>query len=249
MEASVRTSPLTADVRRTCIPILFAMTEHTDISDTAVLSPGDRIRFVQKHAGMPSINALARSLDLKRSENLYQILKGNNGISKDLACRIAKCFPWFSITWLTTGIGEPFREPELSRTVSPSTQQLPLYTALDFLPDGTLRETDNMLTIETALCPSAELVTICRDDAMEPRLLPGAYLFLAPCTIEAVVFGRFYLIVTESYRLCRIIRRSDEKEHMRLVSLRPERYDDILLPQKDIRALYRICGSFQQMEG
>lgn len=249
MEASVRTSPLTADVRRTCNPILFAMTEHPDISDTAVLSPGDRIRFVQKHAGMPSINALARSLDLKRSENLYQILKGNNGISKDLACRIAKCFPWFSITWLTTGIGEPFREPELSRTVSPSTQQLPLYAALDFLPDGTLRETDNMLTIDTALCPSAELVTICRDNAMEPRLLPGAYLFLAPCTIEAVVFGRFYLIVTESYRLCRIIRRSDEKEHMRLVSLRPERYDDILLPQKDIRALYRICGSFQQMEG
>ena len=57
------------------------MTEHPDISDTAVLSPGDRIRFVQKHAGMPSINALARSLDLKRSENLYHILKGNNGIS------------------------------------------------------------------------------------------------------------------------------------------------------------------------
>ena len=103
MEASVRTSPLTADVRKTCIPILFAMTEHPDISDMAVLSPGDRIRFVQKHAGMPSINALARSLDLKRSENLYQILKGNTGISKDLACRIAKCFPWFSITWLMTG--------------------------------------------------------------------------------------------------------------------------------------------------
>ena len=123
------------------------MTEHPDISDTAVLSPGDRIRFVQKHAGMPSINALARSLDLKRSENLYQILKGNNGISKDLACRITKCFPRFSIIWLTTGQGEPLIHVPLPSGF----KELPLHTALNFENDGSLSEPDQVLLFPDTL--------------------------------------------------------------------------------------------------
>lgn len=241
MEASVRTSPLTADVRKTCIPILFAMTEHPDISDMAVLSPGDRIRFVQKHAGMPSINALARSLDLKRSENLYQILKGNNGISKDLACRIAKCFPWFSITWLMTGQGEP-----LMRIPLPSGfKELPLYTALNFENDGSLSEPDHVLLFPDTFCPSAEMITISHSDAMIPLFLPGDWMFLARSQIDALVFGQVYIVIAGPIRLCRIVRKGETAASVRLVSLKPEKYGELIIPRADIDEVFRLCGTFR----
>ena len=120
---------------------------------------------------------------------------------------------------------------------------------LDLLPDGTLRETERILTFPSDFCPSAELVTVCHDDAIEPRAMPGDYLFLAPSTVETVVFGRLYLVITASFRLCRIIRKSENEGRLRLVSLKPERYDDIVLSKERIRALYRICGTFQYWDG
>ena len=43
-----------------------------------------RLERVIKWTGL-SINSFALTIGLKRSENLYQIKKGNNGISRDLA--------------------------------------------------------------------------------------------------------------------------------------------------------------------
>lgn len=212
------------------------------------VSPIERLAVVLRHSKETSLHSLARVLRLKRSETLYQIKKGNNKISISLAKRITEIYPQISAGWLLTGIGEPFCEP-LSQTVPPYVKKLPLHTTLDLLPDGTLSETDIMLTFSSVLCPSAELVTICRDDAMEPRVMPGDYLFLAPVPVESVVFGCSYLIITASYRICRMIRKSDEKDRLRLVSFCPERYDEIIVFRRDICALYRICGTFQYWDG
>ena len=51
-------------------------------------------------------NAFARHLGLPRGENLYQIKRGNNGISYDLARRIHAQYPNYSLSWLLTGEGE-----------------------------------------------------------------------------------------------------------------------------------------------
>ena len=217
------------------------MTEHPDISDTAVLSPGDRIRFVQKHAGMPSINALARSLDLKRSENLYQILKGNNGISKDLACRITKCFPRFSIIWLTTGQGEPLIHVPLPSGF----KELPLHTALNFENDGSLSEPDQVLLFPDTFCPSAEMITICHGDAMIPRLMPGDWMFLARAQVDSLVFGQVYIVIAGPIRLCRIVRKGETTASVRLVSLKPEKYDELIILRTDIGEVFRLCGTFR----
>ena len=50
-----------------------------------------------------SVNAFARRIGLPRGENLYQIRRGNNGISRDLALRIHACFPQYGIGWIITG--------------------------------------------------------------------------------------------------------------------------------------------------
>ncbi len=50
-----------------------------------------------------SINAFAAEIGLKRPENLYQIKRGNNGISVDLARKVCVAFPYVDRTWLLTG--------------------------------------------------------------------------------------------------------------------------------------------------
>lgn len=47
---------------------------------------------------------------VETSENLYQIKKGNNGISRDLATLITTKYPSVSKAWLLTGEGEMFVE-------------------------------------------------------------------------------------------------------------------------------------------
>ena len=46
-----------------------------------------------------------------------------------------------------------------------------------------------------------------------------------------------------------MVRKSENEGRLRLVSLKPERYDDIVLSKERIRALYRICGTFQYWDG
>lgn len=57
-----------------------------------------------------SVNGFARYIGLARGENLYQIKRGNNGISRDLADRICLAFPSVSKLWLLTGEGQMLTE-------------------------------------------------------------------------------------------------------------------------------------------
>ena len=53
-------------------------------------------------------NYFGRYIGLARSENLYQIKAGKNGISQNLARRIVEKFPELSVGWLLTGEGDMF---------------------------------------------------------------------------------------------------------------------------------------------
>lgn len=69
----------------------------------------ERIEAVVEWSGM-SANAFARHIGLPRGENIYQIKKGNNGISIDVAEKICTCFHELDKLWLLTGDGEMFRK-------------------------------------------------------------------------------------------------------------------------------------------
>ena len=60
-----------------------------------------RIDSVIRWANM-TINYFALYIGLPRGENLYQIKKGNNGISRNLADKIVTKFPEVSLAWLLT---------------------------------------------------------------------------------------------------------------------------------------------------
>lgn len=65
----------------------------------------ERIEAVIKMAQMTT-TGFARHIGLARGENLYQIKRGNNGVSFDVADRIVAEFPEVSKLWLLTGDGQ-----------------------------------------------------------------------------------------------------------------------------------------------
>ena len=86
-----------------------------------------RIESIVKWANM-STNYFARYIGLSRGENLYQIKRGHNGISRKLAERIVQHFPQIDMLWLLTGRGQMFVEENDDRGI-----QIPFYMLLMFL--------------------------------------------------------------------------------------------------------------------
>ncbi|MCD8172182.1 MAG: helix-turn-helix transcriptional regulator [Alistipes sp.] len=87
--------------------------------ENKTISEWERIEEIRKHCGANTVAELAHRIGLKRGENLYQIKRGNNGISKQLAERIVRYFPEISKLWLLTGEGNPVRpDEELPRDIN-----------------------------------------------------------------------------------------------------------------------------------
>lgn len=65
----------------------------------------ERINQVLMHLKL-NASALAKSLQLGNKTRLYNIIKGHNGISADLAKIITEKYPEINYNWLLTGVGE-----------------------------------------------------------------------------------------------------------------------------------------------
>lgn len=96
-----------------------------------------RIEAVIKMAGMTT-NGFALHIGLCRGENLYQIKRGNNGVSFDVADRIATKFPQVSKLWLMTGEGQMINGDAATRPWSnmrtPNSEAFRGYAAALILP-------------------------------------------------------------------------------------------------------------------
>ena len=127
-----------------------------------------RIESVIRWANMTT-NYFARYIGLPRGENLYQIKRGNNGISRDVAERIVAKFPEIDLLWLLTGNGQMFSGGRQLGT------QIPFYRAdaeLQIMQTGKLRPECDLVIPMLADCDLAMLYTgrghgarhPCRDD-------------------------------------------------------------------------------------
>ena len=83
-------------------------------------------------------NAFARHIRLPRGENLYQIKKGNNGISLDVATRICQHYPKIDKLWLLTGDGQMLRDDApagpWSHTGTSNSEAFRAWAAVHLLP-------------------------------------------------------------------------------------------------------------------
>ena len=168
---------------------MIRQTDHTmpacDPSSCAGAVPArDRLRIVLQYSGERSYNALALRLGLKRSENLYRIRKGYNGISMDLALRIRNICPSLSLSWLLGGEGDPEAPDRTSaEAASAEVLYLPLYPDLlsltgtfglgkigefRFLPGCVARPRRPFPAAATRCCPVSCPVIACFSPGRQP---------------------------------------------------------------------------------
>ncbi|MCC8088043.1 MAG: hypothetical protein LIO79_02105 [Rikenellaceae bacterium] len=195
-----------------------------------------RLQMVIRSAGM-TVNSFAHHIGLKRLENLYQIKKGNHGISKTLARQIHAHYPRFPVTWLVMGVELPDEEEIVAddeKIISiPLFKVFPPFCGLDNNPD------DHVIHLGESIAQRAELATVNTDESLSPKIPVGAIVLLRPFDGK-IIFGKFYLIVTESYSLIRKVRSTYNPDEYRLTTLDPENFDDIILPSERIKKIYIV---------
>jgi len=179
-------------------------------------------------------NYFARHIGLPRGENLYQIKRGNNGISLDVASRIVEKFPEIDRLWLLTGEGQMFRQADRG------VELVPFYG----------EEVESALARVEELSPSSEMLLpqagdcdfamFCNSPAMAPSIPPGTIVVLKKVDTDAIIPGFEYAIMTQKIVTLRIVRRGIEAGTLRLVAADSANYDDIVVKTNDITGAYRV---------
>ena len=194
-----------------------------------------RIEAVIKWANM-STNYFARYIGLARGENLYQIKRGNNGISLDVADRIVSKFPQIDKLWLLTGEGQMFADERLRGL------QIPFYDVDVEQGIGNLDRLEITCNLIVPPAGDCDLAMSYAGRAMGACLPPGTVVLLKAVDRDAIIPGEEYVIVSQKIVTLRIIRTSGQETEWRLVAADRENFDDIFIRRSDVKEIYRVLG-------
>ena len=195
----------------------------------------ERIEAVIHWTNM-STNHFARYIGLARGENLYQIKRGNNGISLDVANRVVEKFPQIDKLWLLTGEGTMFVEE--GRTG----KKIPFYPVDPEFEITRMEElkVDSLLMLPIA--DDCDFAMRYNGRAMGNVVPSGSIVLLKNIALDAIIPGGEYVIVSQKIVTLRIVRAVDGAEKFRLVAGDRENYDDIILNTSDISAVYKVTA-------
>ncbi len=186
-----------------------------------------------------TINYFALHIGLPRGENLYQIKKGNNGISRNLADKIVAKFPEISLAWLLTGEGRMFVDGKQCG------EQIPFYRA-DV--ESQIREVGASLPDGEMILPQlsgCDLAMEYNGKAMGCSIPSGSVVFLKKIDPGAIIPGREYLAVCQKIVTLRIVRTSERDSEWRLVAVDRERFDDIFVDKSEVEEVYQVVGKLE----
>ncbi len=191
-----------------------------------------------------TINSFARHIGLARGENLYQIKRGNNGISLDVAMRIHERYPEYSISWLMCGVEDSPIPSEADRTII----KIPLYRDLwrqDFDKESLK---DEQLVISASVANGAQFAVPYMDDILNPYLR-NSILLLRAQPDDKILSGNIYFVATKTTRMFRIVQ-EDERNPitLRLRTIHPSVFKDVLIPKSEIISMWLVCGAICKME-
>lgn len=191
----------------------------------------ERLRFVIEQTGH-NVNSFAQAVGLPRSENLYQIKKGNNGISLKLATLIHERFPAYSLAWLMCG-----DNPEGGAA------RIPVYKdPYHPLFEG---EPGEYLGLTASAANGAAFAVSFPVDLPNLCLMNALVLFRKSC--EQILYGNFYLIVTPDVRLLGTMRYEPDPAKLRLITLWPKVLGEVVIERKDVVSFWQVCGAVCRM--
>ena len=194
-----------------------------------------RIDAVIKWANM-STNYFARHIGLARGENLYQIKRGNNGISLDVADRIVTKFPQIDKLWLLTGEGQMFSDVKMRGA------QIPFFR-LD--PEQNLNQAKRTEPEAYLMLPMVDRCDFAMSSsgrAMGSVIPPETTVLFKAVSVESIIPGEIYLVVTNKFTALRFVRTGEKKNEIRLVPGDRENYDDLVINKSEINTVYKLVG-------
>lgn len=203
-----------------------------------MLDNWQRIEKIVKWSSASSVNAFARDIGLNRGENLYQIKRGNNGISRELAELITSKYPNLSKAWILTGEGEMLIQTELTQIKL----AIPYYNA-DAI--GIVRSLETVKTSTHIFIPEfkdCDFAAVSFGDAMTPSIPNGSIVILQKTEVQYLRPGDEYLIISPSFDGIRRVRRDQDKEYLRLEPRNSADFDDIYIDPGTIESAYQVKG-------
>ncbi len=206
------------------------------------LTNWERLESVIKWANM-STNYFARHIGLLRGENLYQIKRGNNGISRNLADMIVKSFPEINLLWLLTGEGQMFTEPDVVG------DGIPFYN-LDV--ENQIRNIEELDPLSVMVMPvhvDGDIAMVYSGRAMGDIIPPNTIVMLKKILPETIIPGGEYVILTKNVVTLRIVcydhNVSDGASYgdtLKLVSADSAKFNDIYINRKDVEMVYKVTA-------
>lgn len=198
-----------------------------------VLNNWQRIERVVKWAGL-SVNSFAMSIGLNRGENLYQIKRGNNGISRELAAMISAKYPQISRAWLIAGEGDMFTDESIRRT------SIPFYDAdIEKYVLSPARFTSKSY-ISLPTVDDADFGAIYSGKAMGEAVPAGSMVLVRQTPPEALIPGGDYVVVADGMAVLRRVRYRTGSGVLRLVPVDTVNFDEIQIEPAGVSELYLV---------
>ncbi len=198
-----------------------------------MLNNWQRIERVVKWTGL-SVNSFAHSVGLSRGENLYQIKRGNNGISRELAGMIAAKYPQISRAWLLTGEGDMFIDETVKRV------SIPFYDAdIEKYVAAPARFTSRGY-ISLPTVEDADFGAVYPGRAMGEAVPAGSTVLVRRVSPENLIPGGDYVVVTEGFTTLRRVRRDAGTDILRLLPVDTANFDEMQISAADVKELYLV---------
>lgn len=212
------------------------------------MSDWQRLENVIKWSGL-SANAFSLVIGLKRAENIYQIKKGNHGISKELADRITTKYCNINAGWLLTGEGQMLLPEDGGNALSndnSSDKRIKYFPDIDASATPTeMFDPENKNTHRYIIVPGfddCEYALNVWGDSMFPILNSGEIILTKEWKESFVEFGLIYLIITKmNHRMIKYLQPGASDETLSCVSAN-KFYKPIEVKKADIIKLYLIKG-------
>lgn len=197
------------------------------------LNDWQRIEKIVRWTGL-SVNSFALNIGLSRGENLYQIKRGNNGISKELAEQIAAKYPEINRAWVLTGQGGMFIGEGERAAIPAYDIDIVYLSGLDKLPEPSH-------TLSVPRVKDSSMAALVMNKAMEPEIPNGATVLVKQIRPEQIVPGYPHVVVTDRISVLRTVRKAAEDDKLRLRAANPD-FDDIIIDTCEIRKVFVVKG-------
>lgn len=199
----------------------------------------ERLEQVIEWAGM-STHAFAMKIGMKRSENLYRIMRNKENVSIKLAMLILETYPQINRNWLIYGEGEMVIEKEEDFFVG---DKIPFYASTIDVAIDEISKVKPSFNLHIPMFKDADLAVNIADKAMEPLIPMGATIVMKKQASDIIIYGQIYYIETKDLSMVRIIRKSDvSSDEVILEVANNKHYDNINIKREIITNLYLVCG-------